>query len=58
MPLKYIIIYNYRVLDDVDSSKVDIKVNKGKTEVISMTVSGEVFSRFSRTKVSRDVDKN
>ena len=36
----------------MDASVVDIKVNKGRTEEVSMTVDGIIFSKFTHTKVS------
>ncbi len=33
------------------TSGVDVKVGKGKTEMISMTVDGNIFSKFNGTKV-------
>lgn len=45
------VTYSGRLLEDVDTIKVDVKVNKGKTEDISMTVNGEIFSKHPHTKV-------
>lgn len=42
---------HFRVLEDVDTSVVDVKVNKGKTEDISMMVDGGIFSKYTNTKV-------
>ena len=40
-----------RVLREVTSQDVDIKVNKGKTETVQVAVGGEVFSEYPGTKV-------
>ena len=40
-----------RVLREVSSQDVDEKVNKGKTETVSMTVDGSIFSEYPGTKV-------
>ena len=40
-----------RVLREVKSQDVDIKVNKGKTETVQVAVGGEVFSEYPGTKV-------
>ena len=36
---------------------MNVKVNKGKTESISMTVSGDIFSKYTRTKVRREGER-
>ena len=41
-----------RVLREVSELPVDVKVNKGKTETITMEIGGGVFSEFPGTKVS------
>ena len=46
------VTYTGRVLrEDVKKAKVDLRVNKGKTEQVSMVVDGSIFSEFSGTKV-------
>ena len=47
-PLPHIVC---RVLREVVSETVDVKVNKGKTETIQVNVEGAVFSEFPGTKV-------
>ena len=46
------IISIIRLLKEVATLKVDKKINRGKTEVIQMTVGGDIFSEFPGTKVS------
>ncbi len=46
-----------RLLEDVDTSVVDVKVNKGRTEEITMFVDGSIFSKFPRVKVKLTVFK-
>ena len=41
----------YRVLREVSTTDVDVKVNKGKTETVQVVVDGEVFSEYPGTKV-------
>ena len=41
-----------RVLKDVLTEIVDMKVNKGKTETVQVPVGGNIFSEFPGTKVS------
>ena len=41
----------HRLLEDVDTQTVDVRVGKGKTEDITMTVGGEIFSKHPHTKV-------
>ena len=41
----------HRVLREVKSQDVDIKINKGKTESVQLAVSGEIFSEYPGTKV-------
>ena len=43
--------YTGRVLREVSQMPVDLKVNKGRTETITMTVEGSVFSEYPETKV-------
>ena len=40
-----------RVLREVVTETVDVKVNKGKTETIQVNVDGAVFSEYPGTKV-------
>ncbi len=40
-----------RELREVVSEAVDVKVNKGKTETVQLTVEGAIFSEFPGTKV-------
>ena len=46
------VTYNGKVLrEDVETVKIDLKVNEGKTEQISVDVDGSIFSEFPGTKV-------
>ena len=46
------VTYSGRVLrEDVETVKIDLKVNEGKTEQISVVVDGSIFSEFPGTKV-------
>ncbi len=47
----FILGYPHRQLREVMTELVDLKVNKGKTETIDMSVEGAVFSEFPGTKV-------
>jgi hypothetical protein len=40
-----------QVLREVESLAVETKINKGKTETVSMTISGSVFSEYPGDKV-------
>ena len=40
-----------QVLREVKSLDVETKINKGKTETVSMTISGSVFSEYPGDKV-------
>ena len=40
-----------QVLRDMETMKVAKKVNKGKTESVSMTIGGSIFSEYPRNKV-------
>ena len=52
------ITYTGRVLKEVNTLKVDKKVNKGKTEVFQVTVGGDIFSEYPGTKVSHLMHTN
>lgn len=40
-----------QVLREVETMKVAKKVNKGKTETVSMTIDGSIFSEYPGNKV-------